>query len=222
MIKNKTVRFIHKYISFFISLQLLLWTISGIYFSFNKIENVRGEQYILPIEAKEFNIQAPVIKQASESVNYFYRLDQVIYSIKNLNGIRYYDQEHQPIKKITFDQAKEIVNLRTTLKALDVSLVNSSSSGSEYRGRKLPLYKVSSLSESDLIINVYVDPYSGNISLIRSTQWRLWDLFWGLHIMDWFERDNIDNYFLKFFSILALISSISGIILFFKVKKRSF
>lgn len=222
MIKNKTIRFVHKYISFFISLQLLLWTVSGIYFSFNKIENVRGEQYVLPIQAKEFNINPPDLKQASEAVNYFYRLDQIIYSIKNSNGIRYYDQDHRPVKKISFDQAKQIVNLRTTLKALSVSLVNSSSSGSEYRGRQLPLYKVSAKSESDSIINVYVDPYSGNISLIRSTQWRLWDFLWGLHIMDWIERDNIDNYFLKFFSILALISSISGIILFFKVKKKSF
>ena len=41
------VRNTHKYLSFFISIQLLLWTVSGIYFAFNKIENVRGEQYRL-------------------------------------------------------------------------------------------------------------------------------------------------------------------------------
>ena len=40
-----TLRKFHKYISLIVSIQLLLWTISGIYFSFNKIENVRGEQY---------------------------------------------------------------------------------------------------------------------------------------------------------------------------------
>ena len=40
-----TIRKIHKYLSLFISLQLLLWTASGIYFAYNKIENVRGEQY---------------------------------------------------------------------------------------------------------------------------------------------------------------------------------
>ena len=39
------LRKLHKYISLVVSLQLLLWTVSGIYFSFNKIENVRGEQY---------------------------------------------------------------------------------------------------------------------------------------------------------------------------------
>ena len=42
-----TLRKFHKYISLIVSIQLLLWTISGIYFSFNKIENVRGEQYRL-------------------------------------------------------------------------------------------------------------------------------------------------------------------------------
>ena len=39
------LRNLHKYVSLLVSVQLLLWTISGIYFSFNKIENVRGEQY---------------------------------------------------------------------------------------------------------------------------------------------------------------------------------
>ena len=39
------LRSLHKYVSLLVSVQLLLWTISGIYFSFNKIENVRGEQY---------------------------------------------------------------------------------------------------------------------------------------------------------------------------------
>ena len=47
----KTKRFIrnfHRYLSIFVSIQLLLLTISGIYFAYNKIELVRGEQYRLP------------------------------------------------------------------------------------------------------------------------------------------------------------------------------
>ena len=47
------IRKFHKYISLAVSLQLLLWTISGIYFSFNKIENVRGEQYYKPEQIQE-------------------------------------------------------------------------------------------------------------------------------------------------------------------------
>jgi hypothetical protein len=37
--------------------------------------------------------------------------------------------------------------------------------------------------------------------------------------MDYDQRDNINNFLLKLFSVLALISSISGIILFFVKRK---
>ena len=46
-------RKLHKYLSLAISIQLLLWTISGIYFSFNKIEDVRGSQYLKEKELVE-------------------------------------------------------------------------------------------------------------------------------------------------------------------------
>jgi uncharacterized iron-regulated membrane protein len=38
--------------------------------------------------------------------------------------------------------------------------------------------------------------------------------------MDWDERDNIGNIFLKLFSILALLSALSGIYLFFKSSRE--
>ena len=49
----RSSRKIHKYLSLAISVQLLLWTISGIYFSFNKIEDVRGSQYLRTTEVVE-------------------------------------------------------------------------------------------------------------------------------------------------------------------------
>ncbi len=81
----------------------------------------------------------------------------------------------------------------------------------------MPLYKVLSKNEKDKLINVYLNIYSGEVTAIRSMQWKVWDAMWGFHIMDWRERDNIDNFFLKIFSILALVSSITGILLFFRI-----
>ena len=45
-----SVRKIHRYISLLISVQLLLWTVSGLYFSFNKIEKIRGEHYYRKVD----------------------------------------------------------------------------------------------------------------------------------------------------------------------------
>ena len=171
----RSSRKIHKYLSLAISIQLLLWTVSGIYFSFNKIEDVRGSQYLKPKEV-----------------------------IETAKGI-----------KIEAQQALILVAEKTYLTPKAVIEITEEESGAEYRGRSLPLYKIETTSEDSKEINVYVDPFSKEIVAVRSNQWRIWDFMWGIHIMDWDERDNIGNIFLKIFSILALLSALSGIYLFF-------
>ena len=174
-----TSRKFHKFLSLVISIQLLLWTISGIYFSFNKIEEVRGSHYLKPEQ---------VIQEAIE-------------------------------EKINYKEALLIVKEKTYLEPGAISEIQKEESGAEYRGRPLPLYKIESKSEDNENINVYVDPFTKEIVAIRSTQWRIWDFMWGIHIMDWDERDNASNIFLKIFSILALFSALSGIYLFFTANK---
>ena len=211
------VRNTHKYLSFFISLQLLLWTISGIYFAFNKIENVRGEQYRLDLpntlDLQVINFSIP----DAMNVSIKKRLSDTIVSASTSSGMRYYDLDGLPITHLTPDQALQIVAESTTLLPIRVEQVNYPEKGSEYRGRTLPIYRVITTNDAGSEINTYVNIYSGNIEAIRSSHWRIWDLMWGFHIMDWVERDNIDNILLKVFSILALISSITGVLLFFKV-----
>ena len=97
-------------------------------------------------------------------------------------------------------------------------MVEEAKKGSEYRGRALPLYKVLAENTDGEELNIYQNPYTGEIVAIRSQQWRIWDLMWGFHIMDWVERDNIDNILLKEISLIALFTAITGIVLFFKPK----
>lgn len=213
-----SIRNIHKYLSFFISLQLLLWTVSGIYFSFNKIELVRGEQYRLP---SSFSLNLDQLKGNHENISNFdvvNRVDQQILIISDPSGRKYLDTNGNPVSMLTVEQAKLTVKENSTLNPIDVFLIDQDRNGSEYRGRELPLYQVLSLNKDQKSINVYVNPYSGKIVAIRSLQWKIWDLMWGFHIMDWQTRDNINNFLLKVFSILALISSVSGVLLFFRFR----
>ena len=215
------VRNTHKYLSFFISVQLLLWTISGIYFAFNKIENVRGEQYRVDVP-RELDFQAVdfVIPDAID-VSLKKRLEHTIVIASTASGMRYFDVNGNSVNHLTPEETMQIVDEQTTLEPLRVEQVNTAERGSEYRGRALPIYRVIANNSDGNEINVYVNIFSGDISAIRSTQWRIWDLMWGFHIMDWVERDNIDNLLLKVFSILALVSSITGILLFFKVDVKN-
>ena len=211
------IRKTHKYLSFFISIQLLLWTISGIYFSFNKIELVRGEQYLKivekPINLGVLNFNTPY----SEKVSIINRLGKEIVIVSSRGSKKYLDKNGNPLDKLSSLEAVESVKSQTTLLPFQAIEITDNKSGSEFRGRSLPIYKVESRNIENDDINVYVNIYSGEIMAIRSPQWRIWDLMWGFHIMDWKDRDNINNLLLKVFSILALVSSSTGLILFFKL-----
>ena len=214
---NFLVRKIHKYLSFFISLQLLLWTVSGIYFAFNKIELVRGEQYRKQVEQSidlgDFDFEIP----NTTDVNIKKRLGENIAVIKVDGTTKYLNKSGESISKLTVSEAMNAVISNTTLSPVLVEEIVNERSGSEYRGRSLPIYKVESKTDDGLDINVYLNVFSGEVVAIRSNKWRIWDLMWGLHIMDWKERDNISNILLKIFSILALVSSVTGVMLFFKL-----
>ena len=198
---KKFTRNFHRYLSIFVSIQLLLWTVSGIYFAYNKIELVRGEQYRLPKDT-EYRI--------------FDRLGLTLIET-NKDGKKSYQTypERESIEPLTKQEALLITSQKTTLNPIEAILIRDVKPGSEYRG-SLPAYKVKTDTKDK--INVYVGYMTGDISSIRSDSWRIWDLMWSLHIMDYRERDNINNVLLKLLSILALITSLSGITLFF-VKK---
>ena len=198
---KKFTRNLHRYLSIFVSIQLLLWTISGIYFAYNKIELVRGEQYRLPK-----NVEYRIFDRLGTSI-----IETIEYGEKSYKTY----PEGNVIKPLTKEEAIKITAQKTTLNPLEVSLVTELYPGAEYRG-SLPVYKVKTDTKDD--INVYVGYMTGDIGSIRSDSWRIWDLMWSLHIMDYRERDNINNILLQILSILALVTSISGITLFF-VKK---
>ncbi len=197
----KTKRFVrnfHRYLSIFVSIQLLLWTISGIYFAYNKIELVRGEQYRLPKDI-EYRI--------------FDRLGiSIIETIEEGKKTYQTYPEGNVVEPITKEEAIKITSQKTTLNPVNVSLVTELYSGAEYRGN-LPVYKVTTDTKDS--INVYVGYMTGDIRSIRSDSWRIWDFLWSLHIMDYRERDNINNILLQILSVLALVTSVSGITLFF-------
>ena len=215
------VRSTHRYLSFFVSLQLLLWTISGIFFAFNKIELIRGEQYRLanPTHSMLGAVKIQDIFDA-QSVLVTTRLGEVITIAQSPETKRYLNSEGEPLEKLTTSQAKDIVRNLTNLRPTSAAEITKMEAGAEFRGRALPLFRVRSEDDNNSQINVYLNAYSGEIVAIRSPSWRIWDLMWGLHIMDWQDREDIDNLLLKIFSILALISSLSGILLFFRVDFR--
>lgn len=211
------IRLFHKYLSLVISIQLLLWTISGIYFAFNKIELVRGEQYLIEQKVSKLNLKEVESSFSGKNVNFVRRLDEWIIKVETDSGFSYTDLQGQNLDELNSEEVREVVRLSTNLAPLMAQRIDKPEIRAEFRGRNLPIFKVATSTTDN--INVYVDAFTGEVTAIRSDSWRIWDFLWGAHIIDYSERENINNFLIKILSILALLSSLSGIVLFFKTFK---
>ncbi len=211
------IRLFHKYLSLVISIQLLLWTVSGIYFAFNKIELVRGEQYLIEHKVSKLDLKEVESSFSGKNVNFVRRLDEWIIKVETDSGFSYTDLQGQNLEELNEEEVREVVRQSTKLIPLMVQRIDKPEIRAEFRGRNLPIFKVATSTTDN--INVYVDAFTGEVTAIRSDSWRIWDFLWGAHIIDYSERENINNFLIKILSILALISSLSGIVLFFKTFK---
>ena len=211
------IRLFHKYLSLVISIQLLLWTVSGIYFAFNKIELVRGEQYLIEHKVSKLDLKEVESSFSGKNVNFVRRLDEWIIKVETDSGFSYTDLQGQNLDELNEEEVREVVRQSTKLIPLMVQRIDKPEIRAEFRGRNLPIFKVATSTTDN--INVYVDAFTGEVTAIRSDSWRIWDFLWGAHIIDYSERENINNFLIKILSILALISSLSGIVLFFKTLK---
>jgi hypothetical protein len=128
----------------------------------------------------------------------------------NLNG--------DLLPALTHDQALALGGLLTDLSPDTAEWIDTAPMAAEYRGRPLPLWKV--YSSSDTATVAYLHATSGEVLAVRNTAWRWWDFLWSLHIMDYDDRDTIGTFLLKGFSVLALVTALAGIGLFFSLPKK--
>ncbi len=81
----------------------------------------------------------------------------------------------------------------------------------EYRGGTMPVYRV--ILDHPKNPHIYVSPVTGEVLKRRNKVWRLFDFFWMLHIMDYRARDDFNHWLLTTMSLLAILTSSSGLVL---------
>ena len=92
-----------------------------------------------------------------------------------------------------------------------VERVEVADPGSEYRGGPLPAYRVE--MDHPTGARLYVAADSGRVTARRNDRWRLFDLFWMLHIMDYGDRDDFNTWWLQVVAGLGVLTVVSGFVL---------
>jgi hypothetical protein len=226
----------HRYLGILIAIQFVAWTVSGLYFSWNDIDDVHGDHMrknpkylssntnvVSPSLAIE-NLKASTAVDSVHSVMLISILGQPVYQIRYFSGHTHgiHPHVHYALadaqngllqKPLTKDQATLVAKDHVPLdaKVIEVSFLEKTDDHHEYRERPLPAWAV---SFEDPDCTVYISADQGTFQTIRHDQWRAFDFLWMFHTMDYQGRDDFNNWLLKIFSIVGLLTVCSGIFLF--------
>lgn len=225
----------HRWLGVLIGIQFLFWTVSGIYFSWTNIDEIHGD----------FEKQSPSLLSADTTfVSPSFIITQLqkqkpvekIISFKLINILNapvyqlvyedHHSSKHQSIQladaktgkfreALTEEEAIHLAaahfNGAATLKS--VNYITKVDEHHEYRENALPAYAVSFSNENKT--TVYVASELGTVEKFRNHPWRWFDWLWMTHTMDYAGRDNFNNILLRIFSIMGLLTVLSGFTLFF-------
>ncbi|HRJ14010.1 MAG TPA: hypothetical protein PLI34_03390 [Saprospiraceae bacterium] len=232
------IRRTHRFMGVILGLQFLAWTLGGLYFSWTRIENIRGEN--LRKEAALIPV-SDSLAPLGEMLRSLSRTDSFggisAVSLIEILGETHYQIQYQAgsKKKVRLVHAgtgqwrsplseKEAVSLAQSRllnpgPVESVAYLQATGSHHEYREKPLPAYAVRFGAPSRA--TVYVAAEWGTVQSFRNDQWRIFDFLWMLHTMDYQGRDDFNNALLRAFSVFGLMTIFSGFALFFISQKHT-
>lgn len=211
------IRKAHRYLGIFLGIQFFMWTISGLYFSWTDIDEIHGDHFrasLDPVEhtgllaLKDLDYQDAVQNLELRTIG-----DQPYYWINNSDLVHARTGEYKA--EITREEALKEVNrhMRSDLKVLSVERLEEVGKHHEYRGRALPAYVVSYDHPEN--VKAYISVKDGQFQRVRFRSWRWFDFLWMTHTMDYEGRDDFNTTLLRTFSLLGLITILSGFVLWY-------
>jgi len=228
---NKIFRRVHRWLGLLMALQIIAWMASGLWFSIFPIEQIRGEHLTRPQEPLALSRMAALTQPAAvqqaldDHFGHPWELSSV--ELIRLEGTVYWRVSglhlEQPFNRLVQSDSGQVLpmlsaaeaesqaraSLVTPMPPQSVEWIETVEQDSEIRGRDTPVWKVSFARPESL--NLYLDPWTGEILARRTDRWRIFDFFWMLHIMDFDAREDFNHPLLQISAALGLVIALSGV-----------
>lgn len=220
----------HKWIGLFVGLQIVFWVMGGVVMSWIPIEEVRGEHKVAltvppaidnQLDLLSFQALSELAGRPIIQLGYDTLLGKTIAKIRFEDGQEIRDAiTGQLITPISKELAQTIAEADYAHDYPVSAVIEMMENNIDYRG-PLPVWRVNFADDEKT--SIYVSPVQARVVARRSSDWRLFDFFWMLHIMDYEERQDFNNPLLITFSISALVFALSGLFLiFYRFYRRDF
>ena len=224
LVKGKTskkIRTAHRYLGLFLGIQFLFWTISGLYFSWTDLDEIHGDHFKKISIKKEFkNLISPTdinLSDGIKSLELREIADTPYYWINENKLINAYNG----VVKDSITKQEAIIisnyNILDEYKISDIETIFEVGNHHEYREKPLPAYVIS-YDGSDKLKS-YISIKDGKFQTVRHRSWRWFDFLWMTHTMDYETRDDFNNKLIRAFSVMGLITVMSGFLLWLVTSK---
>ena len=196
--------------------QALIWTLSGLYMTVVHIDIIHGDHFILDGEAKTLRpseVVSPVaiVRAAPDArqVRLAWLLRRPVYIARTETGELLFDAANgQRLPAPSQDDIRRLAEHWYTGPERLERLELITEIPGEIRGREPPLWRAEFDGWNKPTL--YLSPATGQLLSRRHVLWRIFDFLWMLHIMDYETRDNMNNWLLRGFTLLALTTVLSG------------
>ncbi len=241
------LRKLHRWLGLLMAVQIIAWMASGLYFSIFPIEEIRGSH----LTRKSEPLKAEGLSQMGSPVEVKRELDRHFgpgWELTSLSLVSKGDQmawrvdgkvDGVVFRRLLPGDGSGILPALSSQEAAQAAQgwlldnaevqatewLESTPPGSEIRGRNFPVWKIT--FEEPESLNLYLDPWTGEILARRTTRWRIFDFFWMLHVMDFENRDDFNHPLLQIAAFLGLLIALSGVIFWamttsvFRKKRRA-
>jgi hypothetical protein len=205
---------VHIWLAWLIGVPLLFWTVSGLWMVARPIEEVRGTA--LKAEPTPVFLTRPLVapdagKRAIKSLILEQQQGKARWIINFADGgqSRADPATGKLLPPVTLGEARQlaVAALKGQSSAPEMVRVTATNNPIELR-RERPAWQADFPDGT----HVFIDAETGQLLAVRTAQWRVYDWFWGLHIMDLQGRENTHHALLIGFAALAAIGVLLALV----------
>ncbi|TAJ71723.1 MAG: peptidase [Phenylobacterium sp.] len=220
------IRWLHKWFGLVLGLQFLLWAVSGAVMALLDHHEVSAERAVLPVAqiaapAEPLSLArivervgAPILKLQLKPL-----FDTYVYEVTTAAGVQLLDAASGAPIPIDAAKAKTLAVARYSGAEPVRSVDRVDRPTLETRDVSLPVWRVE-FADKDRN-TLLVSATTGEVLGAKNDTWRLWDIAWMLHIMDYQERQSFNHPLIITVACGAAWLALSGLILLFRSFRRS-
>ncbi|MFN9926897.1 MAG: PepSY domain-containing protein [Phenylobacterium sp.] len=220
------IRTLHKWFGLVLGLQFLIWALSGTVMALLDHGKVRGGDLLLPVAqltstpepvplaTVQSAVSAPILALEIKPL-----FDRWVYQATTAKSVHLLDAETGRPMEVDAKAARALAVARYAGSAPVVGLDLVTASTHETRDMTRPVWRVA-FDDADNTA-LFVSRATGEVLGAKTDAWRLWDIAWMLHIMNYGDRQSFNHPLIVTVATAVTWLALSGCILLLRSFRRS-